>query len=60
MGTLVHVDIEGIIAALDTHFTPDEANLVEKMLRDLAGKIPEQQMIEEIGLSIAIHRRQRT
>jgi len=52
------VDIEAVVAALSERFTPDEAALVEDMLRRLAGTIPDRQMLEEIGLALAIHRRQ--
>ena len=52
------VDIEAVIAALGDQFTPDEAALVEEMLRRLAGTIPDRQMVEEIGLALAIHRQQ--
>ena len=51
------MDIEAVVAALSERFTPDEAALVEDMLRGLAGTIPDRQMLEEIGLALAIHRR---
>jgi hypothetical protein len=53
------MDVDAVIAALDTHFDPDEAAIAERMLREHAGAMPEQKLIEEIGLAIAIHRRSR-
>lgn len=46
-----------MIAALRTRYDPDTAALIERMLRELNGTIPDQQMIEEIGPALAIHRR---
>ena len=53
------MDIEGVIAALDTRFDPAEAAIAERMLREHAGTIPDAQLVEEIGLAIAVHRRRR-
>ena len=53
------MDVAAVIAALDTHFDPDEAAIAERMLREHAGTMPDQQLIEEIGLAIAILRRGR-
>ena len=52
------VDIEQLIAALSDHYEPDAAAIVERMLREYGGKIPDKQLIEEIGLALAIHRRE--
>jgi hypothetical protein len=52
------VDLEGVIGALGERFTAAEAALIERMLRDLDGAVPERQMLSEIGLALAIHRRQ--
>ena len=54
------MDIEAVVAALSKRFTSDEAALVEDMLRRLAGTIPDAQLVEEIGLALAIHRRRQT
>ena len=51
------VEIEPVIAVLRTRYDPDTAALIERMLRELNGTIPDKQMIEEIGLALAIHRR---
>ena len=51
------MDVAAVIAALDTHFDPDEAAIAERMLREYGGSIPDVQLVEEIGLAIAIHRR---
>ena len=46
-----------MIAALDTRFDPDEATIIERMFRELDGTVPDHQMVEEIGLALAIFRR---
>ena len=51
------MDVDAVIVALDTHFEDGEAAIAERMLREHAGTMPDQQLIEEIGLAIAIHRR---
>ncbi len=50
------MDIEAVIAALGTQYDPAEAAIAERMLREYAGTIPDKQLIEEIGLALAIHR----
>jgi hypothetical protein len=49
------VDVDAVIAALNEHYTPERAAIVERMLRKYAGTIPDSQLIEEIGLALAIH-----
>ena len=51
------MDIEAVIEALDGHYSPERAAIVERMLRQYVGTIPDAQLIEEIGLVLAIHRR---
>ncbi len=46
-----------VVAALGTRFDPDEAAMGARMLRGHAGTMPELQIIDEIGLAIAIHHR---
>ena len=53
------MDVDAVVAALGTRFNPDDAAVVERMLRDHADTIPDSQLVEEIGLAIAIHRRVR-
>ena len=53
------IDIEPVIGALDGHYSPERAAIVERMLREYAGAIPDRQLIEEIGLALAVHRRGR-
>ena len=53
------MDIEAVIAALGTRFDPAEAAIAERMLREYGGTIPDAQLVEEIGLAIAINRRGR-
>jgi hypothetical protein len=45
------------IDALASTFSADEVAIIERMLRDLNGTIPDAQMVEEIALALAIHRR---
>jgi hypothetical protein len=49
--------IEAIVAALDTRLDPAEAAIAERMLREYGGTIPDNQLIEEIGLALAVWRR---
>jgi len=51
------MDVAAVIAALDTRFDADEAAIAERMLREYVGTVPDAQLIEEIGLAIAMHRR---
>ncbi len=51
------VDIEPVIDALAGTFNADEVPIIERMLRDLNGTIPDAQMVEEIALALAVHRR---
>ena len=51
------MDVGAVIAALGSRFTPDEAAIAERLLREFSGSIPDNQLMEEIGLAIAIHRR---
>jgi hypothetical protein len=51
------VDIDPVIDALAGTFSADEAAIIERMLRDLNGTIPDAQMVEEIALALAVHRR---
>ena len=48
-----------MVAALDTRFDAAEAAIVERMLREYSGSVPDEQLISEIGLALAIHRRSR-
>lgn len=45
-----------MIAALGDSFDADEAAIIERMLREYGGTIPDAQLIEEIGLALAVHR----
>lgn len=49
------VDIDPVIDALAGTFSADEVIIIERMLRELNGTIPDKQLIEEIGLALAIH-----
>ncbi len=48
-----------MIAALDTRFDAAEAAIVERMLREYSGSVPDKQLLSEIGLALAVHRRSR-
>ena len=54
------MDIDALIAALGTRFDPAEAAIAERMLREYGGTVPDPQLVEEIGLAIAVYRRSRT
>jgi len=51
------MDIEAVIKALGTRFDTDEAAIAERMLREYGGTVPDDQLMSEIGLAIAVHRR---
>jgi hypothetical protein len=51
------LNIDAVIAALGGRYDADEAEVIERMLRDLNGTIPDAQMVEEIALALAVHRR---
>jgi len=51
--------VEAVITALGGRFTAEEAAIAERLLRECGGTVPDAQLIEEIGLAIAIHRRGR-
>ena len=55
-GRLDRMDIEAVIAALGTQFDAEETAIIDRMLRQLHGTMPDSQLIEEIGLALAIHR----
>ena len=59
VGSVDPVNIEAVIGALGGRFDPAEAAIIERMLRESGGTIPDAQMIEEVGLALAIHRRER-
>jgi hypothetical protein len=51
------VDVDAVIAALCGRFDTDEAAIIERLLRENAGTVTDNQLLEEIGLALAIHRR---
>ena len=51
------MDVDAVIVALGDRFDPDEAAIAERMLREYAGTVPDAQLIEEIGLAMAVYRR---
>jgi hypothetical protein len=53
------MDVEGLIAELGTRFDADEAAIAERMLREYGDTVVDGQLVEEIGLAIAIHRRKK-
>jgi hypothetical protein len=50
------MDIEAVIAALGSRFEPDESAIIERMLGEYGGTVPDKQLIEEIGLALAAYR----
>ncbi len=55
--TLTTVNIEPVIAALGTRFDAEESVVIERILREYNGTIPDKQLVSEVGLALAIHRR---
>jgi len=53
------MDIEAVIAALGGRYDADEAAVIKRVLREYGGTVPDQQLIEEIGLALAIRSRAR-
>ena len=54
------MEIEAVIAALDdSNFTEAESAIIEGMLREHHVNVPEQRLLNEIALSLAIHRREK-
>jgi hypothetical protein len=53
------MDIEPVIAALGDHCNPDEAAEIERVLRAYNETIPDEQLLSEASLALAILRRRR-
>ena len=53
------VNIEAVIAALGGRYDADEAEVIERVLREYGGTIPDEQLISEAALALAIWRRGR-
>ncbi len=51
------MNIDPVIDALGSSFTADEVVIIQRMLRDLNGTMPDAQMVEEIAFALAVHRR---
>jgi hypothetical protein len=51
------MDIEAVIAALGGRYGADETEVIERVLREYNGTVPDEQLIEEAGLALAIWRR---
>lgn len=54
------VDYHRLVALLvETGLGDDESFIAADMINRLRGSIPDRQLVEEVGLAIAIHRRRR-
>ncbi len=53
------MNIDAVIAALGGRFDADEITVIERVLREYGGTMPDAQLIEEAALALAIHRRGR-
>jgi len=54
------VDYRRLVALLvETGLRADESVIAADMINRLRGSIPDRQLVEEVGLAIAIHRRRR-
>ena len=51
-------DIEVVVAAPGTHYGPAEARNA-RVLKEYGGTVPDEQLISEAALALAIHRRHR-
>ena len=51
------MNIDAVFAALGGRYDADEAAVIERVLRESGGTIPDDQLIEEVGLALAIYRR---
>ena len=51
------MNIDAIIAALGGRYDADEAEVIERVLREYGGTVPDQQLISEAALALAILRR---
>jgi hypothetical protein len=62
------MEIESVIAALGTHYDPAEAEVIERVLAEViervlqeyGGTMPDEQLISEAALALAIWRRGRS
>ena len=50
--------LELLIESLGTVFDAEESVIIERLLREYGGTIPDSQLVSEMGLALAIHRRQ--
>ncbi|MCX8495950.1 MAG: hypothetical protein ORN51_07185 [Akkermansiaceae bacterium] len=53
------MDIESVIEALGSRFDADETAVIERVLREHGGTVPDGQLISEAALALAIFRRGR-
>ncbi len=53
------MNIDAVIAALGGRYDADEIPVIERVLREYGGTMPDAQLIEEAALALAIHRRGR-
>lgn len=54
------MNIEAVIAALGGRYDADEVAVIERILREYNGTIPDAQLISEAALALAIFRRGRS
>lgn len=50
------MNIEAVIAAVGGRYDADEAQVIERVLREYGGTVPDAQLIEQPALAVAIHR----
>ncbi len=51
------MNIEAVTAALGGRFDAGETEVIERVLRESGGTVPDSQLIEEAALALAIFRR---
>ena len=52
-------DIKAVIVALGTQYDPAEAEVIGRVLKECGGTMPDEQLISEAALALAIFRRNR-
>jgi hypothetical protein len=55
MGSIESV-LDLLIESLGTVFDAEESAIIERLLRQYSGTIPDTQLVSEIGLALAVHR----
>jgi len=52
------MNVEAVITAISGRYTTGETALIERLLRELHGTMPDNQLTDDIGPALAVYRRQ--